>query len=291
MFSTVLVPTDGSAGAEATIGHALSLAEAADGNVHALYVLEPSHEPVRLEAADREAVAGPSESRGRQATIRITDQAEAAGVSAARAVWEGVPYREILAYVDEHDVDLIVMGTHGRTGADRVRLGSTTERVITRAEVPVLSVRLEAEAEPGDLDSGYERIVVPTDGSDAAERAAETALDFAALHDATVHTVYVIDSTTYDLQDAPRSIIGLLDEGGQQATEAVAKMARERDLEVKTSVRRGVPAEVLLEYAQSVDGDLLAMGTRGQTVGEGRLLGSTTARVVRRSDIPVLTVT
>lgn len=291
MFRTVLVPTDGSTGAEATIGHALSLAGAADGSVHALYVLEPSHEPVGLEAADLEAVSGSSESRGRRATIRVTDRAEDAGVPADRAVWEGVPYREVLAYADEHDVDLIVMGTHGRTGADRVRLGSTTERVITRADVPVLSVRLEAEAKPDSREAGYERIVVPTDGSDAAERAADTALDLAALYDATVHTVYVIDSTTYDLEDAPRSIIGLLDEGGQQATEAVADMARERDLEVRKGVRRGVPAEVILKYAQSVDGDLLAMGTRGQTVGEGRLLGSTTARVVRRSAIPVLTVT
>ena len=142
MFSTVLVPTDGSAGAEATIGHALSLAEAADGNVHALYVLEPSHEPVRLEAADREAVAGPSESRGRQATIRITDQAEAAGVSAARAVWEGVPYREILAYVDEHDVDLVVMATAGRTGNSRELIGSVAERVVRASPVPVVTVNV-----------------------------------------------------------------------------------------------------------------------------------------------------
>ncbi len=54
-------------------------------------------------------------------------------------------------------------------------------------------------------------------------------------------------------------------------------MAEDRGLETKTAVRRGVPADELLAYASSVDADLLAMGTRGQAVGTGDLLGSTTA--------------
>ncbi|MFC4541417.1 universal stress protein [Halosolutus amylolyticus] len=290
MFSTVLVPTDGSAGAEATIAHATELADAYGAAVHALSVVDTGVEPIGLGADDRESLYESSERRGREATIRITNRAEERDLQAARDVREGVPYREILAYVDEVDVDLIVMGTHGRTGADRVRLGSTTERVITRADVPVLSVRLAESEEPVPGDGGYDRLVIPTDGSDAAERAAEAALDIAGKYDADVHAVYVVDSTTYDLEDAPRSIVGLLKEGGQNATETIAEMARERGLDVGTDVRRGAPAEELLDYASGVDVDLVAMGTRGSAVGSGRLLGSTTARVVRRSPIPVLTV-
>jgi len=59
---------------------------------------------------------------------------------------------------------------------------------------------------------------------------------------------------------------------------------------VTTAIRRGEPTDELLEAASAVDADLVAMGTRGRTVGTDRLLGSTTARVVRRSSIPVLTV-
>jgi len=73
-------------------------------------------------------------------------------------------------------------------------------------------------------------VVIPTDGSDAAERAAEAALDIAEKYDAAVHTVYVLDTTIYDLEDVPRSIIGSLKEGGDNATETIADMARERDL-------------------------------------------------------------
>ncbi|WP_238479725.1 universal stress protein [Natranaeroarchaeum sulfidigenes] len=131
---------------------------------------------------------------------------------------------------------------------------------------------------------------MPADGSDAAERAARTALDVAERYGADIRVVYVVDPTAYDLGDAPRSIVGLLKTGGNAAVEEVATMAREGGLDVATTVRRGVPAEELFSYASMVDSDLLAMGTRGRSVGSGRLLGSTTARIVRRSSIPVLTV-
>ncbi len=287
MFRTMLVPTDGSPGAEVTIEHATELAQAYGAAVHALYVVEVGGEPIGLSGEDRTELHESSERRGREATIRIAEQAEQRGLDAARSVREGTPYSAILDYVGEHDVDLVVMGTHGRTGTDRVRLGSTTERVLMRSDVPVLSVRLTDD--PVE-DVTYDRIVIPTDGSDAAERAAETALDVAEKYDADVHAVYVIDPTTFDLEDAPRSIIGMLKEGGRTATDEIAAMARDRGLDSGTDILRGIPSEELLGYASGVDADLIAMGTRGRAVGSGRLMGSTTARVVRRSSMPVLTV-
>ncbi|MFP8956928.1 universal stress protein [Natrialbaceae archaeon A-CW3] len=293
MFGSILVPTDGSTGAEAPIAHALELARADDATIHSLYAVDGGLETSALDAESRDTLADASEKRGREATVRIENAADEQGFRSVREVREGAPHAAILEYADEQDVDLIVMGTHGRTGADRVRLGSTTERVITLADVPVVSVSLEAEA----ADVSYDRIVIPTDGSDAAERAAATALDVAEATDATVHVVYVVDTTTYELEDAPRSIVGLLSEGGENATASIAEMARERDLTAKTAVRRGQPAMKLLEYSSSVGAVLLAMGTRGQALGTqgqpvdaDRLLGSTTARVVRRSSVPVLTV-
>ncbi|AEH39368.1 universal stress protein [Halopiger xanaduensis] len=291
MFTTVLVPTDGSRGAEAAITHATELGQTYGATLHALYVVDTGAEPAALETDQRETLREPSERRGREATIRVTDQAEANDLTAAREVREGAPHTEILEYADEQDVDLIVMGTHGRTDVDHARLGSTTERVLTRSDTPVLSVRLREDAAGTDADvRPYEDIVIPIDGSDAAERAAETALDVAEKYDASVHAVYVLDTTTYDLKDAPQSIIGLLKEGGRAAADAVADMARERGLSATTSLRRGVPTDELLAYTDDVDADLIAMGTRGRNIGAGRLLGSTTARVVRRSTIPVLTV-
>ncbi|WP_305884210.1 universal stress protein [Natronosalvus vescus] len=293
MFGSILVPTDGSTSAEAPIAHALELARVDDATIHALYVVDGDLETPALDAESRDTLADASEKRGQEATVRIENAADEQGFRSVREVREGAPHTAILEYAEEQAVDLIVMGTHGRTGAERVRLGSTTERVIMLSDVPVVSVPLEAEGG----DASYDRIVIPTDGSDAAERAAATALDVAEGTDATVHVVYVVDTTTYELEDAPRSIVGLLKEGGENATSSIAEMARDRDLSAKTDVRRGQPASKLLEYASAVDADLLVMGTRGQALGTrgqpvdaDRLLGSTTARVVRRSSVPVLTV-
>ena len=229
--------------------------------------------------------------RGRRATKDITDRGEARGLKVVRSEGEGTPHQVILEYVRENEIDLIVMGTHGMRSPDRVRLGSTTERVITLGNVPVMSVRLAGEGDAPDVDElSFEDVVIPTDGSDFAERAAQRALSLVESYDATVHAIYVVDTTTYDLKDAPRSIVGLLKEGGRRATDAIATEARDRGLAVRIDVLRGIPDEEVLSYADGVNADLIAMGTRGRAAGTDRLLGSTTARVVRRSDRPVLTV-
>ena len=82
---------------------------------------------------------------GERADESIAAQAAQAEVDVETAVIEGNVHRSILEYVDEHDVDLIVMGTHGRRGIDRYLLGSATERIVRSSPAPVLTVRAPAE--------------------------------------------------------------------------------------------------------------------------------------------------
>lgn len=291
MDDDILVPTDGSAGAEAAVGRALDLATTSGATVHVLSVVEedlPRGAGVPEEAEVHELVEAGRE----EASIAIRDRAMDLELATVSEVRRGTPYRTILEYAESADVDLIVMGTHGRTGAALARVGSTTERVISRAPVPVLTVRRWAADTTGDsaLET-YDHIVVPTDGSDPAGRAATNAFDWAERFGADVHVVYVVDTTTFDLEDAPRSIIGLLREGGRKACDELAAEAEERGLPVTTDVLRGAPSAAILEYAEGVDADLIALGTRGRTPASDRLLGSTTARIVRRSEVPTLVTT
>ena len=290
MYDHILVPTDGSPGAENATVRAFDLARTGDATVHVLHAIGPLPKSVDLDSTESEEFRRQSEKRGREATVRIQEQATDLGLDSVRAVREGPPYRAILEYADENEIDLVVMGTHGRTGGERTRLGSTTERVITVANVPVMAVRLAADGVVPESGYGmYDHVVFSTDGSDAAERAAEHALGIAERYGADVHVIYVVDTTTYGLEDAPRSIVGLLKEGGQNAVEEIATDARELNLPVTTDILRGVPHEEISEYASGVEADVIAVGTRGQTADTDRLLGSTTARVIRRSDVPVLT--
>mgnify|MGYP000521892638 CR=1 FL=1 len=143
MYETILAPTDGSSGTRKTLEHAISIAEDNDATVHGLYVLDRR---MYLAADDdaQDEVMESLEADGEKALTRLRKQIEDAGVAVETQLQEGIPHRGILTYADDIGADLIVMGTHGRTGRDRLaNLGSVTQRVIENAEIPVFVVDIE----------------------------------------------------------------------------------------------------------------------------------------------------
>ncbi|MDR5674077.1 Nucleotide-binding protein, UspA family [Halalkaliarchaeum sp. AArc-CO] len=143
MYDRILIPTDGSPAAEAAIEHAIDIAEKYDATVHALFVVDGAAYST-LEAG-AEIVMEALESEGKRAVERIAEIADDAGLDCETSVVSGTAYRSIREYIDDHDIDLVVMGTHGRRGIDRYLLGSVTERVVRTSDVPVLTVRKPAE--------------------------------------------------------------------------------------------------------------------------------------------------
>ncbi|QLG61708.1 universal stress protein [Halorarum salinum] len=143
MYDRILVPTDGSPAADAAVEHAITIAERFGATLHALYVIDATAYS-SLEAGSQ-MVAEALEEEGDAAVDRIAEAAAAADIPVVESVVSGTAYRSILEYADEHDIDLVVMGTHGRRGIDRYLLGSVTERVVRTADQPVLTVRLPEE--------------------------------------------------------------------------------------------------------------------------------------------------
>ncbi|QZY00271.1 universal stress protein [Halobaculum rubrum] len=142
MYSTVLIPTDGSKGTDGAIDHAIDVATTYDAALHTLYVVDTD---IGVDAS----IAGTFdalEDVGRDAIDEVVSRGEAAGVDQIEgAIAQGKPHRAILEYVDEHDVDLVVMGTHGRTGLNRYLIGSVTERVVRLSDTPVLTVPMRPD--------------------------------------------------------------------------------------------------------------------------------------------------
>lgn len=85
------------------------------------------------------------EEQGRGATSDIAARAKDRGIEATAAVRRGNPHDDILSYAEENGIDVIVMGTHGRTGVKRALLGSVTEDVVRHSEIPVLTVHRDPE--------------------------------------------------------------------------------------------------------------------------------------------------
>lgn len=141
----------------------------------------------------------------------------------------------------------------------------------------------------------FDRILIPTDGSDPVEPAVQTALNLAETHDATLHTLFIVDQpvSVSGMGEGFAGLDNLLDElekEGYKATDAVADQARDHNIETTAAVRRGNPHDDILTYASKNDIDVIVMGTHGRTGVKRALLGSVTENVVRHSEIPVLTV-
>ncbi|WP_254536833.1 universal stress protein [Halomarina litorea] len=139
----------------------------------------------------------------------------------------------------------------------------------------------------------YERILVPTDGSDIALAATDHAYELAAALGASVHVVYVIDESIERMllsTQSMRSVLEALREDGEGVLAEAEQRAEEYGIEVTTELTHGTHVhETILEYARDHDVDLVVMGTQGRE-GLEHLLGSTTERVLMGSSIPVLAV-
>ncbi|MFC4359464.1 universal stress protein [Halobium salinum] len=148
MYDQILVPTDGSEAAEAAFAHAFDLASRYDATVHALYVVDTAMYS-SLDARTDLVIDALSE-QGEHAVDAVRDRGETAGVPVVEDVVRGSPAKAILGYVEQEGIDLVVMGTHGRRGLDRLVLGSVTERVLRSSPAPVMVVQ---GTRPGSRDA------------------------------------------------------------------------------------------------------------------------------------------
>lgn len=141
MYDAILLPTDGSEGTAAAARHAGELAETYGATVHVLSVIDGSDGFGGASPATR---AWTDAERERAASaIENTEEWLPEAVERTSEIRAGDPKTEILAYAEEAGVDLVVMGTHGRTGLDHYLIGSVAEKVVRRSPVPVLTVRME----------------------------------------------------------------------------------------------------------------------------------------------------
>ncbi len=147
MYERILVPTDGSPEADAVVDHAAGLAAVHDADLHAVYVVNTAG---YAGLPGDGAVGGLSAMMNEQGETALDRATEHAGDRLTeRVLVEGSPSAEIVDYAEEAGCDLIVMGTHGRGGIDRLLLGSVAERVVRTSPVPVLTVRVGGNPDNG----------------------------------------------------------------------------------------------------------------------------------------------
>ena len=213
---------------------------------------------------------------------------------------EGRAATAILAIATDLPADLVVMGTHGRSGFERLVLGSVTEKVLRKSECPVLSVpRQVVDAVPAP-PALYKQIVCAIDFSECSMQALEYATSLAHEADAHLTVVHVIELPPDVPRDAhetvlagPRSLreyVALAEEDRRaRLMEAVPDSVRTY-CSVETQLATGKPYREILRVSEAQRADLLVIGIHGRGPVDRLLFGSTAQHLVRQASCPVLTL-
>lgn len=235
----------------------------------------------------------------KQTSSQLTDlkgRAERRGIAVTTRVATGIPSEETIAAAGAEDADLLVVGTRGKTGLAHVLLGSTAERVIRGAPCPVLTVRMEqGDGEDDGVLSrpvSVERILVPVDFSDCSLDALEYAAVVAQQAKASLTLLHVLEPVSYGL-DFTIGHVGTREQVRESWTkrlEELTSVLRAAQVPVASQLRGGLPADSILDSAQTLPCDLIVMGTHGRRGISHALAGSVAEAVLRKARCPVLTV-
>jgi len=314
----VLHPTDHSACAEGAFAHAARIADRYDAELHVLHVTDPPagmlegcFDDLRITADDVETelaamlpTGGPpmgASPTGRSPTDRDRQTSEHPAFTEVEVPGPDAA-TGILRYATGHEIDLIVMGTHGRHGIRYLLMGSVAAEVVRSAPCPVLTVpSAAARSTPGP----YAPILVPVDFSDANREALAAAHLFAARFDAPVELLHVADEpVTYAdayanaHADAHASAPGLAS-GHEVRTgtrnNPVPRLRRfDRDAGTAPAsryhLREGRPEYEIAAVARRIGAGLIVMATHGRTGWARVRLGSVTEQTLRRARCPVLSL-
>ncbi len=207
----------------------------------------------------------------------------------------GLASAQICEAARENHADLVVTGTHGWTGFNRVFFGSIAERVIQRAPCPVLSVPDRSPDEIGDLHTlavQPKQIVLPLDFSDCSMDAYEYGVQVAKWFDAAVTLVYAIEPLSYSLDF---SLTHPLEDKAnrkkiEQRLEQLTTVLIDQGLTARYKLVDTPSMEAIVKASASEEADLVIMGTHARKGLPRIILGSTTAKVLQHSPYPVLTV-
>ncbi len=141
LYKKILIATDGSEYTKNSIDYGVELAKNTQAKLHAIYVIDTAaFASIPMDAA-WESMYELLKQEGDEATKYVADKAEDEGLTVERLTVEGHPAEEIIKFAEKNSIDLIVMGTLGKSGLDRFLLGSVAEKVVRTSKIPVLVVR------------------------------------------------------------------------------------------------------------------------------------------------------
>jgi nucleotide-binding universal stress UspA family protein len=293
----ILCPTDLSEASTRSLAYAAALARWYKGQLTVLHVV-PTFDPILVRSASLEGPVHMVEPASREEILdglsRVVETAGAKTLNVSLAAEAGDPFRTIIDRAVAIHADLIVLGTHGRSGFERFMIGSVAEKVLRKAPCPVLTVPPHVTASMAD-DVRFKNILCPIDFSPPALQAFGFALDLARQAEGTVTVLHAIEWLAEEEPrehahfNVPEYRRHLIDSAREQLRALIAEESRLPGA-VRDVVVLGRARQAILDAAAESTPDLIVMGAQGRGGLGLALFGSTTQEVVRAAACPVLTV-
>jgi len=292
----ILFSTDFSNCAEQALAHAVFLAEKYGAEIHVLHVItlfEDQPSVVSDEITETEEMIRKLEEIAEKQLNKVVDSTDSDDLKITTSIKRGLSAAPvILEYAEDKDIDLIVMGTHGRRGLEHLLLGSAAEEVVRMAPCPVFTVRELREPKPV---MQVNNILVPVDFSSHSQKALSYASEIAQSYDAKLQVLHIIEETMHPAFSVTgkSSIFDLvpgIKEDSKRRAEKMLKEVVSEKVNANVYIKGGRAANDIIKFAKENSTDLIVIATHGLTALEHMLLGSVTEKVVRMAHCPVFTV-
>lgn len=291
----VLFPTDFSKCSEQALLHGVALAEQNGAELHVVHVLVPFEYNPETMSKMRPTMDHVQEELERHAAEQLEDQVGRVSVRSAveQHVVHGISVAPVLIeYAAEHDMDLIVMGTHGRRSVARLFLGSVAEEIVRHSPCPVLTVREDHTATP---PGSVKTILLPIDFSEHSKNAVSHAKHLAAAYRARLLLFHVVEETIHPSfyvtgQTTMAAWFPEILDVCQREMMKILEASPGPTVAAELHIVEGGAAYQIIEFAEAQSVDLIVIPTHGLTGIERFLLGSVAEKVIRGVRCPVFTL-
>ncbi len=288
----ILHPTDFSPCSDHALVQAVRLARHFGAELHVLHVTAPGGPPPAWSELPAPGEGPPLPAEPVEAAWPATVEALAPGRVVKARRQAAAPAAAILEYAAEQEIDLVVMGTHGRRGLDRMLIGSVAEQVVREAQAPVMTVHAGDDLpDPGAAG----RILVGIDLGPSSRHTLRYARELALAQGASLEVLYVYDEGSMAYLSGYEPMILMPDTQAkiaaiQEALKALVTEVVGEGKPVDVHIRPGDAAHTLAHHAAERGCAMLVVGSHGHTDLRSRLLGSVAEKVVRMGHVPVCTV-
>ena len=294
----ILVPVDFSLPSKKALGYGLSLAVEMDAILVVAHIVQFSVPVAYAYPIETDTIQKGQAEEVKEKLRELIPAEFRNSVDTRFIVEAGEIEDQLLTIINDESVDLVVMGTHGRRRFERWLLGSTTEHILRKVSVPILTVsELDDEHEIGELKPvPMHKLLYATDLSENGNgRGVQIALELAQTFSAELVVLHAMRGiqwaygTEYVPLDIESDTTKLRDSLSNRLDDAVPEPSR-HDPKVRTELIEGVPYETILRVADEENADMIVLNMQSKSGLERALVGSTAERVVRGAPIPVLSV-